>query len=163
MDVNAHDLFVRYAEAVYRYFLRLTGRADLAADLTQEVFLRIVRGLGRYEARGREAAWVFRIAHSVIAAHYRRSPKPVEVPLSEAGTVAYEPDRLLAMGFEDALGLLSKTDRQVYLLREQGGLDYEEIGVLCGLTKPAVRSRLCRARDLIRRRLGGRVSTKSDD
>jgi RNA polymerase sigma-70 factor, ECF subfamily len=163
MRVDATDLFARYAEPVYRYFRRMTTSADVAADLTQEVFLRIVRGLRRYEPRGREAGWVFRIAQSVLAAKYRRTNRPDEVPLSDADALHYEPDRLLAIGFEEALKLLPQTDRQVYLLREQGGLAYDEIADVCGLTKPAVRARLCRARERIRRCLAGRLSTESHD
>ena len=46
---------------------------------------------------------------------------------------AYEPDRVLAIGFDEALRLLQKLDRDVYLLREQGGLTYEEVAALCGI------------------------------
>ena len=47
---DAAEFFHRYHLAVYRYFLRLTGQADLAEGLTQDVFVRIVRSAGRYTA-----------------------------------------------------------------------------------------------------------------
>ena len=163
MSPDPGDLFVRYAESLYRYFHRLTGRADAAADLTQDVFLRIVRGVHRYEARGHEAGWVFRLAQHVLADRYRRSNRPCELPLSDVDTRPEEPDRILAIGFEEALGLLGEADRQVYLLREQGGLTYTEIADVCGLTKPAVRARLYRARAHLKRLLGGpRRDRRSD-
>jgi RNA polymerase sigma-70 factor (ECF subfamily) len=72
MPADAADLFARYARSVYRYFHQMTGRPDLAEDLTQQVFLRIVRSLPRYEARGCEAGWVFRIAENVL-----RTERPI--------------------------------------------------------------------------------------
>jgi RNA polymerase sigma-70 factor (ECF subfamily) len=153
----ADDLFDRYAVPVYQYFLRMTGHANDAGDLTQEVFLRIVGSQHRYEPRGREAAWVFRIARNVLAKRRRSASRSPETALADA-EVAYEPDRVLAIGFDEALRLLQKLDRDVYLLREQGGLTYEEVAALCGLTQDGVRARLRRTRDHIRRLVAVRLS-----
>jgi RNA polymerase sigma-70 factor (ECF subfamily) len=59
---DAAALFDRHHLAVFRFLRRMTGDASLAEDLTQEVFLRVVRGLDSYEERSRETSWVFRIA-----------------------------------------------------------------------------------------------------
>ena len=158
----ADDLFARYAVPVYQYFRRMTGHADDAGDLTQEVFLRIVGSQHRYEPRGREAAWVFRIARNVLAKRRRSASRSTETALADA-EVAYEPDRVLAIGFEEALRLLQKLDRDVYLLREQGGLTYEEVAALCGLTQDGVRARLRRTRDQIRRLVALRLSDRTGE
>jgi RNA polymerase sigma-70 factor (ECF subfamily) len=159
MEVDPSDLFARYAVRVHQYFKRMTGGVDDAADLTQEVFLRIVRGSPRYESRGREAAWVFRIARSVLATRHRSANKLDEIPLSDAEVLS-EPNHVLAIGFDEALRLLPKTDRDVYLLREQGGLAYDEIAELCRLTTDSVRAHLYRARAEVRRLLAARLSSE---
>ncbi len=65
---DAAEFFRRYRLSVYRYFLRVVDQVQEAEDLTQEVFLRIVQGMGRYTAHGREEAWVFTIAPQAPAA-----------------------------------------------------------------------------------------------
>jgi RNA polymerase sigma-70 factor (ECF subfamily) len=156
MDVSAAEIFDRQHLRVYRYFRRLVGAADLAEDLTQEVFLRVVRGLDRYQAQGREAAWVFRIARNVLLDH-RRARAAAPETSGDIDTVTILPDHVLAFDMREALGLLSPTDRHVYVLREVVGLSYGEIAEVCELTQDAVRARLRRARIELRARLRGRL------
>ena len=57
----------------------------MAEDLTQEVFLRIVRGLDDYQERSREASWVFRIARNVLIDRHRAQARAgLVVPLEKA-------------------------------------------------------------------------------
>src|SRR5207247_8866820 len=70
---QAAAIFERNHLAVYRFLRRATGDGPAAEDLTQDVFLRIVRGLDRYEDRLRERAWVFRIARNLLIDRHRRT------------------------------------------------------------------------------------------
>src|SRR2546426_4023374 len=70
---QAAAIFERNHLAVYRFLRRATGDGPTAEDLTQDVFLRIVRRLDRYEDRLRERAWVFRIARNVLIDRHRRT------------------------------------------------------------------------------------------
>jgi RNA polymerase sigma-70 factor (ECF subfamily) len=157
MAASSDALFERHAVNVYRYFRRLTGRPDLAEDLTQDVFLRIVRAANDYEPRGPEARWVFRIAQNVLADRRKKANIP-ELPIAEAAQRSEEPAYVLAISFQEALRMLPTLDREVYLLREQGGLAYEEIAESCAMTPEAVRSRLFRARRHIKHVLGSRLT-----
>jgi RNA polymerase sigma factor (sigma-70 family) len=69
-----------HGSAVRRYFHRLTRNPDLADDLAQEVFLKVVRAAGTYQAQERERAWVFRIAQNVLLDHYRKAGRSREEP-----------------------------------------------------------------------------------
>jgi RNA polymerase sigma-70 factor (ECF subfamily) len=60
----------------------------------------------------------------------------------------------LTIALGEALGRLTPLDRDVFLLREAGGLSYDEIAAACELTSDAVRSRLHRARQQLRSALG---------
>jgi len=62
-------------------------------------------------------------------------------------------DPVLALELESALATLAEEDREVFLLKEVGGLAYAEIALACGLTPDAVRSRLHRTRLALRRQL----------
>jgi RNA polymerase sigma-70 factor, ECF subfamily len=145
------SLFARYREPVYRFLRRMLRDEAAAEDLTQDTFLRALAG--PYQANGNERAWIFQVARNLARdrsrAHGRR---PVLVELDDRGLPASDPS--LALAIDGALAQLGDDDREVFLLREVGGLSYAEIGAACGLTADAVRSRLHRARLALRAALG---------
>ena len=77
------------------YLYRLTRNPAVAEDLAQEVFLRVVRSSAGYEAREREAPWVFRIAQNVLRDFQRRRVRSVEHPV--AADAATAPDQVLGL------------------------------------------------------------------
>ncbi len=158
MSSTASDLFDRYHLAIYRYLLRLTGRADVAEDLTQDVFVRIVRGAEILDTGDRERAWLFRIARNLWIDRQRRLARsPVVSGLPEdCGSDARHD---VALALEEALQQLPPEDSDVFLLRVVGGLGHEEIATVCGATTAAVRSRIFRARSALRQLLGARLSS----
>lgn len=161
MGHTAAELFDRHVLAVFRYLRRTTGDTDLAEELTQEVFLRVVRGLHTYRVRGREESWVLRIAYSVLRDHINRTEgTPVQVvSLDDLPYEPWEePSQIVAIGFSEAIALLPEAERETFLLRELGGLTYEELAAACETTEEAVRSRLYRARGRIRGLLAGRLA-----
>jgi RNA polymerase sigma-70 factor, ECF subfamily len=75
---TALELFERHHVAVFWFLRRMEMPAADAEDLTQEVFVRVLRGLDSYEERQLERAWVFRIARNVWLDHWRarrRAPR----------------------------------------------------------------------------------------
>jgi RNA polymerase sigma-70 factor (ECF subfamily) len=140
------SLFDRFRLPVYRFLRRLLRDADVAEDLTQETFLRALGG--RYHADGRERAWVFQIARNLARDHVRAgSRRPAHVELTE---VTGRGDFTLATELDAALAAVNEEDREVFLLKEIGGLSYSEIADTCELTPDAVRSRLHRTRLILR-------------
>jgi RNA polymerase sigma-70 factor (ECF subfamily) len=155
---DAETLFAQHQPAVLRYLTRVVGQPDAARDLTQDVFLRISR-TSVPETTGTELrAWVFRIARNLAINHLRdRSRRPVSVALSdEPGSASTE----TAVAVREALHRLPDLDRDVFLLREVGGLSYDELASVCELTPDAVRSRLHRARVELRRLLANAIDTR---
>jgi hypothetical protein len=84
METTAADLFERHHVAIFRFFRRVTGNPDLAEDLTQDVFVRVVKALAEYQPRGRETGWLFQIARTVPLDQHRRRPEP-GAPVSRTG------------------------------------------------------------------------------
>jgi RNA polymerase sigma-70 factor (ECF subfamily) len=143
-------LFVRYREPVFRFLRRFVRDSAAAEDLAQETFLRAMKG--SYSQNGYERAWVFQIARNIARDHLRalgRAATAVEL-IDHPGQSA---DPGVQLDLDAALGALGEDDREVFLLKEVGGLAYAEIAAACDLTEDAVRSRLHRTRLALRRLL----------
>jgi RNA polymerase sigma-70 factor (ECF subfamily) len=147
---QVHDLFLRYRLQVFHFLRRFVRDSRAAEDLTQETFLRALGG--SYTASGQEQGWIFQIARNLARDHLRfHARAPILGELGEHPAKCS--DSVLALELESALATLGDDDREVFLLKEVGGLAYAEIAEVCGLTPDAVRSRLHRARLALRRQL----------
>lgn len=156
-------LYRTYAGPIAGY-LRLQGATDVD-DLTSEVFLGVLRGIGRF--RGDESqlrSWVFVIAHRRLQdqrrAWFRRPP---DVPLDDtaaahAGAGDVETDALRALSAERVRELcagLSSDQRDVVLLRMVGDLSLEQVAEVLGKTTGAVKALQHRAISALERSLAG--------
>ncbi len=148
-DTRAGELFGRHHRDVFRYLVRMTGRRDVADDLAQEVFLRVVRALRNGGPVGHERGWVFSIARSVLVDRHRSDERQVVV-VHTTQEPATEGTQALAVGLAQSLERLPSADREVFLLREVAGLSYEEIAGICACTEDSVRCRLHRTRAALR-------------
>src|SRR5262245_34284592 len=108
----------------------MTGCAATAEDLTQEVFVKVVRSVDSYREQEREVAWVFRIARNVLIDRYRqRKREAPSVSLEAAPPTVVSGSRPAdALTLQDAIERLPEPEREAFLLRELGGFGYEEIG-----------------------------------
>jgi RNA polymerase sigma-70 factor (ECF subfamily) len=148
-------LFDRHHLAVFRFLRRMTGNLSVAEDLTQEVFLRVVRGLEAYDERSREVSWIFRIARNVLVDRHRaRERAPRDASMQDAAVVSRPATQVLTAILDAALAQLPEDDREAFLMREVGGLGYREIAEASGATPDAARMRIYRARLALREALG---------
>lgn len=151
---DADVLYAEHQAAVFRYLCRVIGQAETARDLTQEVFLRVSRGrVPDADAAGLRA-WVFAIARNLALNHRRDGRLRVVAAAPPAAEPAVQE---LAVAVQQALDRLQDLDRDVFLLRELGGLSYPEIAKACELSIDAVRARLKRVRQALREALDGPV------
>jgi len=159
---TAADIFERHHRSVFQFLRRMGGSAHDAEDLTQEVFLRVVRALEGYEERELERAWVFRIARNVLIDHRRVLGRaPVSEPIGDGHVVRLPLGLTTGLALEEALAHLGESEREAFLMREVGGLGYVEIGAATGATPDAVRSRIHRARLALRKALADDHTTRS--
>lgn len=155
---DPEGLFAANHHRLFRYFCRAVGRAEVARDLTQEVFLRVSRTPIPAAADGALRSWLFRIARNLVLDHHRwrlRHPEPsalVDEP-------ARSPSQDVNLAVSEALATLTALDRDVFLMREVAGLGYEEIAGACELTPDAVRSRIHRTRLQLRDQLAAPIAT----
>jgi len=159
-------VYEQFKLPVWRLARRLTRNDEEALDTTQEIFLRVWRGLPGFRGEAKISTWVFQIAWNHLRAHRRRMGRNLQF-ISE-GT---DGDRELAMiardphadperraasvelldRVEDALAELPEHYRVVVWLRDGEELSYREIADTLDLPIGTVRSRLARARDALRR------------
>lgn len=150
-DQNAFRTLVeRHQERVYGYILGMVRDRDVANDLFQDTFLRVIsamrRECGSYERQGRWLAWVMRIARNSTLDHLRRRKKWWDVdenaeetfwgrladdePIADDLLSSFEQSRLL----EVCIGNLSAEQREVVLLRHETDLTFREIAELTGVS-----------------------------
>lgn len=156
------SLYDRYATRVYRFALVRLGSPETAEDLLQEVFLKVVEALPRYEERGTPfAAWLFRIARNSVIDHARtRAAIPAE-PLDAALGVhddARGPAELAELKGDaallvDALGSLTPEQRDVVVYRFFAGLSPAEIAGVMDRREGTIRALQFRALGALRRHL----------
>jgi RNA polymerase sigma-70 factor, ECF subfamily len=162
-DRNAFgEIFERYQHVVYRFARAMTGSTEAAQDVTQDVFVILMRDLGLYSAeRSAFSTYLYAIARNLSRGRLRRDRRLV--PLSSvqdtlSGRVIGSPyEHVLHAQTSDevrrALGRLPMTLREVIVLCDLHGLSYAEASAVVGTSVAAVRSRLHRARHLLRIRL----------
>lgn len=155
----AFEQFVRRHEAaLLAYLRRMTPDSARAEDALQETFLAAWRAAGQFAGGGPSArGWLFTIArHALERQGRRRAGEPADkVPLFDLGVAAGwgaepavdpQPALLSRDRLERAWVRLDDAEREVLWLREIEGLTGDECAASLGLTLPAVKSRLHRAR-----------------
>jgi len=155
---DAESLFAQYSGRLLRYLSRATGEREVARDLSQEVFLRVSRTAIPTAHENQLAGWLFKIARNVARDHHRQRRRRPETDLGPASEGTRDAQQEMALALKQALATLPDLDRDVFLLREVGGLSREEIATACELTPDAVRSRIHRARLELRAVLTGPIN-----
>ncbi len=157
-------LYERYVTRLYRYFYYRTGNAQDAEDLTARTFYRMLKHLPRYQERGLPfGAWVYRIAHNIVANWLRdRSRHPVVSLESARGMPAPEADlisRLEAKEEQEALLRAVRSlapDRQELLyLKFVEEMSNAQIGAIMGRSEGAIKSLYHRTLVELRQQLRG--------
>jgi RNA polymerase sigma factor (sigma-70 family) len=143
-------LFDDQHASLFRYLQRLTGDADTAEDLAQEVFVRLYqRGAMPDDARG----WMATVAHNLLRDQKRTGKRRLQLiqarPLDlNRGSAVGADERLLADErrklVRSALEKLSERDRRMLLLRHEG-YSYREIAHAVGVSEASVGTLLLRA------------------
>jgi len=163
-DPEALRSFVlRYERSVFALLSRSLGPGPHVEDLAQEVFLRALRALGRFDAAGsaRLSTWLLTIASRLVIDE-RRKRRVTTEPLDEGSIVQAmaTPETEsrrgeLGRALSRAAGELPDDQRDVFLLTEFHGLDAKDIASVLSIPEATVKTRLFRARERLRVLLKG--------
>jgi RNA polymerase sigma-70 factor, ECF subfamily len=149
------ELYHAYFPRVYAYIGYRVGPVQDVEDLTAETFLRAVEHLAsfRWRGEGSFAAWLFRIAHNLVANFYRtaeRAPEPISIELlpnvvaGDALPADYLGRKEVLANLRQLMTLLSPRQQEIITLRFFGGLRNQEIADLLELDERTVAAHLCR-------------------
>jgi RNA polymerase sigma-70 factor (ECF subfamily) len=146
--VDYEGLFARLYPSLHRYLVRLTGDADVADDLAQETFVRLLRqSIREDEVR----PWLFTVAMNLVRDRARKSERRQRLLNTAPDLVARGalPDEAAERGervmrVRGVLQQLQERDRQLLLMREEG-FRYEEIAKVIGVAPASVGTLIARA------------------
>lgn len=148
-DIDALDeIYHRHAHSLLRLAYRLTGSADDAEDVVQDVFVGLPLAMRRYVDQGKLEAWLRTVTTRVALNRLRRRGRRREVQLDvetavpRVGGADAEIGRLVV---SEALAALPHDLRAVFVLREIEGYSHAEIGKMLGIRRGTSEVRLFRA------------------
>jgi RNA polymerase sigma-70 factor (ECF subfamily) len=171
------DLVLEHQDRVYNLAYRLTNDPQEAEDITQEAFLKAFRSIARFEGSSRFYTWIYRITVNAVVSRRRyHAVRPQTVPLGrpdgeerqELPPDKSQPDpsdeanradvrRLV----EEAIQRLDEEHRVLIVLRDIEGRDYGEIAEILDCPRGTVKSRLHRARIMLKDLLASVLSADS--
>src|SRR5258708_15503535 len=153
-------LFDRHHQSLYRYFLRMSGSASVSEDLTQDVFLRLLRKGDTWQKDARFTSWMYRIAHNSFIDQTRKRKWEAAMPehLDTAAPASNNLERHQEHALlRRALMALPPHKRELLVLSRYQGFKYEQIGELLGIETNTVKVRVFRAIGQLRE-IYGRLS-----
>ncbi|MFN8207103.1 MAG: sigma-70 family RNA polymerase sigma factor [Bacteroidales bacterium] len=142
-DVSALEALInRHRQKVYSYILMLVRKPQLAEDIFQDTFIKVIQSLHKekYQDNGRFLSWVIRIAHNLIIDHYRKEKQMKTVSNDDYESDLFNSKRFADQTVEETLvhtqicddvrnliEYLPEDQKQVILLRHYAGLSFKEI------------------------------------
>jgi len=169
-------LMARHERPLWTFVRRFVGDPDTAADLLQEVFLRVVGAAADWKPDAKVSTWLYTIARNLCTDHARRAVhrrassldapvRPISgdssgpilvdrVAARDAGAEDEAMDRELRLHIDRAVDLLPADQREVFLMREVMDLSFAEIARAVGASEPTVKSRMRYALEKLRQALG---------
>jgi RNA polymerase sigma-70 factor (ECF subfamily) len=153
------ELFGKHQHEIYAYLLRMLRDPELAADLTQDAFVKAYRAYDHLEKPENARAWLYQIAHRVALDNLRRNKIVRFVPLvGEARSTAPSAEHLvmdarLSGELQRALERIPERQRTALLLAELHDMTGLELAAAMGVSHVAARALLTRARESLRQAL----------
>jgi RNA polymerase sigma-70 factor, ECF subfamily len=172
-DVRAFELLVtRHRKPLFNFILRFVRDTAAAEDVTQETFLRLVKGADAYERQAKFTTWLYTIARNLCVDAARRGKHrkaaSLDAPIGDedgsASLLDLVPDggaavdrqaqsKELRLRLQQAIEALPDEQREIFLLREVADLQFNEIANVIGCPENTVKSRMRYALEKLREAL----------
>jgi len=152
-QARTEALVVEFQTKLSRYLRRMVGDAEVALDLTQEVFLSAYRMLKADPTRELNAGWLYRAATNGAISFIRRRKILRMLPLDrevDANSWRVDERSAASVDLQTALARLAPEQSAALLLTSYAGYSSSEAAAMLGTTSDAVRQRVCRAMRVLR-------------
>jgi RNA polymerase sigma-70 factor (ECF subfamily) len=158
------QLVARFRRRVFHIAYKFTGKHDEAEDLTQEIFLKLLRSLDKFNRDADFSTWLSSVARNYCIDHYRASKREKEVLVEDALAYDLAPassgNPYRALEAKDRSGMVRRgldqlpgKLREAVILRDLQGLSYQEMASRLALPEGTVKSRINRGREELARLL----------
>jgi RNA polymerase sigma-70 factor (ECF subfamily) len=158
----ASEIYDRYSSRIYNFAFRFLKNAEAAEDAMQEVFVKMIRHAGQFQGDAKLSTWLFSITANWCRDYLRKAdnkPKESEEVLISLPTSSENsPERNLEKREDElrvrrALSSLTPEQREAILLSRYQGLSYAEIAQIAGCSEGAVKTRVFRAMETLKKAL----------
>lgn len=149
---QASLLFERYNKRIFNFLARMTMDRDLAEDLTQNVFLRIIKYRNSYKDGARFQSWIYQVARNIFSDHYQAHKNKIagfvdiekvsdHMPDSEESDLWDEREKLL----HQSMAKLAEEQRELLVLTRFQHMKYEEVALIMDTTVANIKVKVHRA------------------
>jgi RNA polymerase sigma-70 factor (ECF subfamily) len=162
------EIFAKHHGEIYAYLIRMVRDSELAADLTQDAFVKAYRAYDTLERSENARAWLYQIAHRVALDHIRRQKIVRFLPWTGESRGAVPSAEHVVMetrlsgDLQRALERMPERQRAALLLAELHDLTGLELAAALGVSHVAARALLTRARESLRQALAAERAAESD-
>ncbi len=162
------ELYDLHVDRVYRLAYRMTGDPQMAEDYTQETFIRTFGKLDTFQGRSALGTWIHSIAVSVVLDGLRKVKRLRNRETEVADGISDfpgrpAPDTSLKLRLHNAIDRLPEEMRVVVVMHDIEGFKHHEISEAIGVPVGTTKSRLFRARQILRDALGGTEGFAQED
>src|SRR6266516_802630 len=164
-DVSpASEIYDRYSSRIYNFAYRFLRNSEAAEDATQEVFVKMLKHANQFHGDEKLSTWLFSITANWCRDYLRKSDNKAkeaeDVLYTIPASSEHAPDRNLErrqdeQRIQKALLALTPEQREAILLSRYQGLSYAEIAQISGCSEGAVKTRVFRAMETLKRALTG--------
>ncbi len=160
-------LYARHKGGLFRYFVRHCSSHDLAEELFQDVWIKIVNSRQTYQQTAKFTTFLYRVAHNRLIDHYRhlssaqyamRADGDNQQLVEESGLPGHSLEHLedheRSEAIKQAVSDLPFDQREAFLMQQDGHLSLAEIAEIVGTSRETIKSRLRYAMNKLRQQLG---------
>ena len=160
----AAEIYDRYSTRLYNFAYRFLRNSEAAEDATQEVFVKMLKHANQFHGDAKLSTWLFSITANWCRDYLRKSDNKAkeaeDVLITLPAPSELAPDRNLErredeQRIQKALTALTPEQREAILLSRYQGLSYAEIAQISGCSEGAVKTRVFRAMETLKRALSG--------
>jgi RNA polymerase sigma-70 factor (ECF subfamily) len=160
----ASEIYDRYSGRIYNFALRFLRNSEAAEDACQEVFVKMMRHANQFQGDAKLSTWLFSITANWCRDYLRKadnkSKESEDVLITLPAPAEQSPDRTLEQRENEelikrALQSLTPEQREAILLSRYQGLSYAEIAQISGCSEGAVKTRVFRAMETLKKVLVG--------
>lgn len=142
-DRHAMEILINaYYQSVFAYFYCHTASRETSMDLTQEVFIKIIASIEKYENKGKFKSWLFTIAANHLRNHWKYQSIHTVYALEENTVYDDWDDITDNINLQQALLKISNDQRESIILKYYLGFTTKEISRMLGIKEPTIKARI---------------------